>query len=312
MLRRHTVEIRHLRYFVASAEFGGFAQAAARLHVAQPALSRQIRDLETELNVTLFERTKRGARLTSTGECFLVDVQRLLADLEQAQLRATRVQNGKLGTISVGLVESFAWHDVIIQSIHSFRDLYPDVLLSMLIMSSPEQLAAIRDGRLSAGLLFDRPHDDKSLDGTKILRDRVRVAVPRSSPFAQHPPQRLAEFANENFFWYTRKMNPAFYDIVMRACQKSGFSPHLIEGGANDSTNLSFVAAGLGCTFVPSEAKWRKPKNVVILPVADLEVSRDMELAWLKDNRQPVLRNFIDLVRDQSARQSKRRQRVGI
>ena len=301
------MEIRHLRYFVASAEFGGFAQAAARLHIAQPALSRQIRDLEAELNVTLFQRTKRGARLTSTGEYFLADVKRLLSDLEQAQLRVSRAQGGQLGTISVGLVESFAWHHVIINSIHSFRDLYPQVLLSMLIMSSPEQLAAIRDGRLSAGLLFDRPRDDKALDGIKILRDRVRLAVPRNSFFAQNPPQRLAQLANENFFWYTRKMNPSFYDIIMRACQKSGLSPHLVEGGANDSTNLSFVAAGLGCTFVPSEAKWRKPRNVVIVPVGDLNVSRDMEVVWRKDNQQPVLRNFIELLRSQSARRTKRK-----
>jgi DNA-binding transcriptional LysR family regulator len=303
------VEIRHLRYFVASAEFGGFAQAAARLHVAQPALSRQIRDLETELNVTLFQRTKRGARLTDAGECFLADVQRLLADLQQAQLRAARMQSGNLGAISVGLVESFAWHDVIINSIHSFRELYPQVLLSVPMMSSPEQLADIRDGRLSAGFLFDRPRDDKALDGTKILCDRVRLAVHKNSPFAQHPPQRLAELANENFFWFTRKINPSFYDIVMRACQKSGLSPRIVEGGSTDSTNLSFVAAGLGCTFVPSEAKWRKPKNVVIVPVGDLEVARDMELVWRKDNQQPVLRNFIDLVCSQYARRSKSRPR---
>jgi DNA-binding transcriptional LysR family regulator len=303
------VEIRHLRYFVASAEFGGFAQAAAHLHVAQPALSRQIRDLETELNVTLFQRTKRGARLTDAGEYFLADVQRLLAGLEQAQLRVSRAQSGKLGAVSVGVVESFAWHDVIIRSIHSFRDLYPEVLLSMRVMSSPEQIAAIRDGRLSAGLLFDRPHDDKTLTGVIILHDRVRLAVPANSPYALHPPRRLAELANENFFWFTRKMNPAFYDIVMRACQKSGLSPHMVEGGSTDSTNLSFVAAGLGCTFVPSEAKWRKPKNVVIVPVGDLDVLRDMEIVWRKDNQQPVLRNFIDLVCSQYARRSKSRPR---
>lgn len=271
------------------------------LSPARSAISRM------ELNVTLFQRTKRGARLTATGEYFLADVQRLLADLEQAQLRASRVQNGKLGAISVGVVESFAWHDVIIRSIHSFRDLYPEVSLSMRVMSSPEQIAAIRDGRLSAGLLFDRPRDDKTLTGVIILHDRVRLAVPKNSPFAQRPPKRLAELANENFFWFTRKMNPAFYDIVMTACHKSGLSPHLNEGGATDSTNLSFVAAGLGCTFVPTEAKWRKPKNVVIVPVGDLDVLRDMELVWRRDNQQPVLRNFLDLVRSQYARRSKRK-----
>jgi DNA-binding transcriptional LysR family regulator len=291
------LELRHLRYFVACAESGGIARAADRLGVAQPALSRQIRDLENEMNVKLFERTKQGAKLTYPGEVFLADVQRLMDDLKEAQFRASLAQAGKFGALRVCLVESFSWHDVVVDSIHSFRLRNPEVALNVSVMPSPEQLTALREGRISAGFLFDRPRDDDSLEGVEILNDPVWLAVHERSHWAKHPPRRLAELADETFYWFTRRMNPAFYDILMAACQKSGLAPRMVEGGSTDSTNLSFVAAGLGCTFLSAQAKWRKPRNVKIVPVGDLKIIRRMELVWRKDNQQPALRNFIEMFR---------------
>jgi DNA-binding transcriptional LysR family regulator len=289
------VELRHLRYFIAVAECGGFIRAADYLHVAQPALSRQIRDLEAELKVVLFERSGRGVRLTFAGQGFLQDARHLLASLEQAESRARRAQSGELGELSIGMIEAFTWHEVIIRSIRSFRDRSPDVVLTVAPMNSPEQLTAIRDRRLTAGFLCDRPLEDKTFDGVEVLTDGELLAVPDTSRFAAHPPQRLHELADEDCVFFPRTVNPQYYDKVIQACRESGFMPKIVQWGTNDSSNLSLVAAGLGYTFVPCNARWRKPRNVVLVPVEDLNIVSTMEFVWRRDNQQQALKNFVAL-----------------
>ena len=290
-----SVELRHLRYFVAVAECGGFVRAADYLHVAQPALSRQIRDLEAELNVVLFERSGRGVRLTFAGQGFLQDVHHLLLSLEQAESRARRAQSGELGELTIGMVESYTWHDVIIRSIRTFRDRNPDVVLTVTLMNSPEQLAAVRDRRLAAGFLCDRPLEDKTFAGVEVLTDGEMLAVPDTSHFAANPPKHLRELADEDCVFFPRTVNPIYYDKIMSACRDSGFTPKIVQWGTNDSSNLSLVAAGLGYTFVPCNARWRKPRNVVLVPVEDLKVLSTMEFVWRRDNQLQALKNFVGI-----------------
>lgn len=284
-----------MRYFLAVAECGGFVRAADLLHVAQPALSRQIRDLEAELKVTLFERSGRGIRLTFAGQGFLQDVRHLLTSLEQAESRARRAQRGEVGELTIGMVESYTWHEVIVRSIRAFRDRNPDVVLTVAPMNSTEQLAAIRDRRLAAGFLCDRPLEDKTFDGVEVLADGEMLAVPDTSRFAAHPPKRLRELAEEDCVFFPRMVNPTYYDKVIQACRGSGFMPKIVQWGTNDSSNLSLVAAGLGYTFVPCNARWRKPRNVVLLPVEDLDIVSTMEFVWRRDNQQPALKNFVGI-----------------
>jgi DNA-binding transcriptional LysR family regulator len=119
------------------------------------------------------------------------------------------------------------------------------------------------------------------------------LAVHNKSRFAKNPPRRLAELANEDFFWFPRVANPAYYDDVIQICRNSGLTPRLASGGMSHTASLSFVAAGLGCTFVVSQVRWRKPKNVAIVPVGDLKVTISLELVWHRENRQQALRNFV-------------------
>jgi DNA-binding transcriptional LysR family regulator len=291
------VEIRHLRYFVAIADSGGFARAATGMNVTQPALSRQMQDLEQELEVRLFSRSKRGVQLTDAGKAFLEDAQHILAHLERAQIRARRVQSGKAGALTIGMPDPFSWHRIVTESIRVFRRNHPDVALTVIVMHSREQLTALRQGRLSGGFVLSRPQDEGDFEAIKVLADPVMVAVPNTSPFAQRPPKRLAELAGEDFFWFPRKINPVYFDEVMQTCQKNGLEPRMLEGGMSDTANLSLVAAGLGCTFVPSEARHRKPENVVLVPISDLKVTLRMEFVWRSENSSQVLKNFIQVVK---------------
>lgn len=289
------MELRHLRYFLAVAENKGFVKASTCVHVAQPALSRQIRDLERELGVRLFERSRLGVSLTFPGECFLEDVQRIFSHLEEAQSRARRAQSGYSGALSIGVVESFAWHETITQSLQNFQHRCPDVVLNVALMASPEQLAAIRDKRLSAGFLFDRDPEDETLQGLKVLSTRAVLAVPESSPYVKEPPEHLADLRSEDFVFIRRAHNPSYYDRIIHACHSAGFTPRIVQSGSNDSSNLSLVAAGLGLTIVPAAA--RKPRSVVLVPVGDLNVETSMELVWRRDFRMPALENFVELLK---------------
>jgi DNA-binding transcriptional LysR family regulator len=294
------MELRHLRYFIAVAENKGFVRASSCLHVAQPALSRQIHELEQELGVILFERSRLGAKLTLPGECFLQDARRIFNLLEEAQTRARRAQSGHAGALSIGMVESFTWHEAITELLRSFQSQAPNVVLNVSLMNSQEQLAAIRDEHLSAGFLFDRPLDDDTFDGIELLKARAMLAVPRDSPFAIQPPRHLAELRDENFVFIQRALNPPYYDRIIHACHSAGLTPRIVQSGTNDSSNLSLVAAGFGLTIVPEATKARKPKSVVLVSVEDLNVVTTMELVWRRDNRLPALKNFVQTLRGKS------------
>src|SRR5579862_8592395 len=125
------MELRHLRYFVAVGEDQHYGRAAERLGIAQPALSRQIQDLERELGFTLFERLPRGVRLSAAGKLFLSDARRLLQDIVEAKRRAERVASGKAGTLRVGFVEMLSWHGVVPDTFRRFRRRHPDTELDL-------------------------------------------------------------------------------------------------------------------------------------------------------------------------------------
>src|SRR5437773_906423 len=148
------MELRHLRYFVAVGEEPHYGRAAERLGVAQPALSRQIQDLEKELGLPLFDRLPRGVKLNAAGKLYLADARRILQEVEGTKLRAERVARGQAGTLRVGFVEALSWHGVVPDSFRRFRRQQPDVELDLHSMLSNQQVEAVQSGKLDAGFIF--------------------------------------------------------------------------------------------------------------------------------------------------------------
>src|ERR1700741_4352408 len=147
------MEVRHLRYFVGVGEEQHFGRAAERLHIAQPALSRQIQDLEKEIGFKLFDRLPRGVKLNAAGKLFLEDAKRILQEVGEATARAARMARGQSGTLRVGFAENASWHGVVPDSFRRFRQQQPDGELEIQPGASSEQLEAIRAGRLDAGFV---------------------------------------------------------------------------------------------------------------------------------------------------------------
>jgi DNA-binding transcriptional LysR family regulator len=182
------MELRHLRYFVAVGEEQHYGRAARRLRVAQPALSRQIQDLEEEVGFKLFERLPRGVKLSAAGKLFLEDARRILQEVNEAAARAGRVARGHSGTLRLGFAENASWRGVVPDSFRRFREQQPAAELQLQPAASLEQLEAIRSGRLDAGFVNFMPKADPELDQLPVAIQHVELAAPK-----RHPLTKLQE-----------------------------------------------------------------------------------------------------------------------
>jgi len=292
------MELRHLRYFVAIGEEQHYGRAARRLRVAQPALSRQIQDLEEEVGFKLFERLPRGVKLSVAGKLFLEDARRILQEISEAAVRAGRVASGRSGTLRIGFTENSSWRGVVPDSFRRFREQQPDVDLQLQPAASLEQLDAIRSGRLDAGFINFMPKADADLDQLAVGRQQIELALTKRHPLTRLKKLRLRDLTDVPFVWFPRWASPAFYDRMMHECFRGGLkSPRVVQEGLNEATILSLVSSGLGVGWVLGTARWRCPETVVVLPVIDLNMPLSLALAWRMDNTSPLLANFVGDVR---------------
>jgi DNA-binding transcriptional LysR family regulator len=288
------MELRHLRYFMAVGEEQHYGRAAERLGIAQPALSRQIQDLERELGFMLFERLPRGVRLNAAGKLFLSDARRILQDVDDARRRAERVATGKAGTLRIGFVEVFSWHGVVPDSFRRFRRRQPDVELDLRPMRSIEQTEAVQSGRLDAGFIFTLAEPDEELAQLSVARHKVVLAAPQGHAVTRLKRLRLRDLRDAPFVWFHRSANPLFYERIMQACTQGGLSaPRIVQYAVDHATALSLVACRLGVAFVSETARWQCPRGVKLLPVADLDIPVPIHLIWRKDNQSALLQRFV-------------------
>src|ERR1700724_3085081 len=176
------MELRHLRYFMVVGEEEHYGRASRRLRVAQPALSRQIQDLEDELGFKLFDRLPRGVKLSAAGRLFLEDTRRILQDVSEATARAARVARGQSGTLRVGFAENASWHGIVPDSFRRFRAQEPGAELQLRPAGSSEQVAAVRSARLDAGFVNFMPETDPELDQLTVAIHHVELAAPKRHP----------------------------------------------------------------------------------------------------------------------------------
>jgi DNA-binding transcriptional LysR family regulator len=292
------MELRHLRYFVAVGEEQHYGRAAERLRVAQPSLSRQIQDLESEIGFQLFDRFPRGVRLSAAGRTLLEDARLILQHVNEATIRAGRVARGLAGTLRVGFTESASWHGVVPASFLLFRQGQPDAALQLSPLSSLEQVQAIRSGRLDAGFVFNMPRTDSELDQVQVASQKLVLAAHKRHPLTKSKSLRLRDLTDAAFVWFPRRQSPAYYDRLMQACFRGGLkAPRIVQEAVDQATLLSLVACGLGVAFVSDATRWRCPKGVALRPVVDMHLPIAFSLVWRKDNASPLLARFVADVR---------------
>jgi len=288
------MELRHLRYFVGVAEEQHFGRAAERLHVAQPALSRQIQDLEGEMGFLLFDRLPRGVRLSPAGKLFLSDARRILQDVDEAKRRAERIALGKAGTLRIGIATAVSWHGLVVNSFREFRHRQPDVELELHHLLSVHQVEAILSGRLDAGFAASLTPWHKDLAHWEFAQDRMLLAVPKGHHLTKRDGIRLRDLRDMPFVWFPRWVNPVIYDQMMRACARGGLSaPRIVQEATDRDTNLGLVQCRIGVAWMTESTRWHCPRGIVLLPVVDMNVRLPFNLIWKKDNSSRLLQKFV-------------------
>ena len=264
------MELRHLRYFRAVAEEKHFGRAARILHMAQPPLSQQIRQLEDELGVGLLRRTTRRVDLTPAGEAYLVRVRAILQAVDAARDEAVRIGSGLEGRLVVGCVGS-ATYSLLPTLARALREQLPGVDFAFRgEMLSPDQLDALRDGSIDLALL--RPFADLALDTgvvlTPLREEKYVVALPEGHRLAGRNRVRVADLRDEDLIVHSGHGRSAMFDAVTALCRDAGFEPSIRHEVAETSTLVTFVAAALGVAVVPEPVTALVVAGTVYRPLA--------------------------------------------
>jgi DNA-binding transcriptional LysR family regulator len=285
------METRHLKYFIAVAEERHFGRAAARLHMAQPPLSQQIRQLEEQLGTPLLVRTTRKVELTPAGQVLLDRGRLLLDELEVLESDVQQVGAGATGVLRVGFTGTATYRlmPIIVQSAsRSLPGLRITVQGEML---TPQMETDLEEGRLDVAVL--RPPIRSQTIAHKLLeQDQLVAALPADSPLAEKGTLEIADLALQNFIGYPSYsvVNGIFLD----ACRKAGFQPRLVQEAKETSTLLSLVSAGMGIALVPMTSRMFSFQGVVFRPLRN-PPPVDLAVAWNRNNESPLMQSFLTL-----------------
>jgi DNA-binding transcriptional LysR family regulator len=265
------MELRHLKYFVAVAEELHFGRAAARLRIAQPALSRQVRQLEEEVGADLLDRDGRRLQLTAAGRDFLEGARETLALADRTLRRARRAWGDEAGRLSLAFVPAILESPEAVRILRRFRERHPAVRVEVSALQTVEQWEALRHGRVQVAFLYDPP-GDAHVAFEPLWRQEIVLAVPAGHPLAKGSgPVSLALVAREPFLWFERDAAPVPHDLVRRLFESRGLTMRAVEQAASEEARLSLVAAGLGVTLVPGSAELPPRPGIVLRRVQEID-----------------------------------------
>lgn len=288
------MELRHLRYFLAVAEERHFGRAAGRLHMAQPPLSQQIRQLEDELGVRLLERSTRRVDLTEAGAAYLERVRGILAEVEDAGEEARRIASGLQGRLVVGCVGS-ATYSLLPALARSLREELPGVDFAFRgEMLVPAQVSALLRGDIDLALLRP-PVEESAIRLTTLRRDRLIVALPEGHRLARRRRLRVEDLRDEDLVVHTSR-GSVMHRTVVELCRGAGFEPLVRHEVAETSTLVTFVAAGLGLAVVPEPVAELGVPGATYRPLGARAARIDLAAAVRLDDDSPALSRALDVL----------------
>ncbi len=291
------MDLRRLRYFIAVAEELSFNRAAQRLHIAQPPLSNQIKQLEEELEVVLFERSNRGVRMTEAGELLLEEARRIFVEVDQTVRTVRRVGHGEVGRLVLGFVPS-ASNEVLPPILHAFRERFPEVELFLREMRPNRVVQLLHEKQIDVGFLY-LPLEDASLNIECVSREPLVLALPETHPLASEPQVELQAIAEEPFILPARYPMPGLYGQVTEACRQAGFTPNAVQKDVwLMQTIVSLVAGGIGVALVPATLRNLRRRGVVYKSVYGLSPTVELGMIWRRDRLGMVVNSFLQVVRE--------------
>jgi DNA-binding transcriptional LysR family regulator len=291
------MELRLLKHFIAVAEELHFARAASRLHLTQPALSKQIQQLEEALGFPLFYRTKQRVELLDAGHVLLDEARRILRQAENAVESARRTHNGQSGRLVIGF-HSSATLEVLPKILRKYRRLYPDVMVELSEMLGIRGSELVLDSPLSVGLLRSPSFlNEESFCIETILREPFVVAVPDAHSAAKQDSVRIKTLAGELFIVPPRQPGWDYSDAAFQLLRGNGIEPRIGQEAGQMLTIASLVAGGLGVALVPASFSNLRLPGVTYRPIKGRSQTTDLAVVWKRDRRASTLRVFLDVVR---------------
>src|SRR6267143_4956598 len=285
------MELRQIRSFLSISETLHFGRTAELVHLSQPALSLQIRALEQEIGVRLFERNRRKTTLTAAGFAFRDAAAAAVLQLDQAIRRATLAANGKLGLLSIGFI-STAGSELVPNVIRLFRELNPDVQFSLRNILTIDQIQMLEAGSLDIGFLRLPIGGHSELEVVTVHREPFMLVVPSSHKLAKRKRVRLREASGQDFVMYERTYAPGFHDLIFGMLRDAGIIPNVRQTAGEMPMLISLVDSGMGVAILPASAVKRSVASVVACEIADKIPMSEIGIAVRKGNRAPVLDNF--------------------
>jgi DNA-binding transcriptional LysR family regulator len=290
------MELRHLRYFLAVAESLHFGRAAEQLRIAQPSVSHQIRQLESELQTKLFDRSKKRVTLTESGRLFLEESRQILEHADRAALTARTGKPPEAGQVRVGFDYWIDWIKLC-EAVRRLDKDHPSVHVQLFSMSSAHQIAALHEARIDVGLVRP-PVTDPRLSSEDLLAESFVLAMAKNHRFAAHKRIALRSLSDERFIMAQRESLPMLYDLTFKLFHDAGFMPKVHQEVDYPAMVLGLVATGIGISLVPSSASSIPFVGVQFVRLQRSPAILETSLVWRRDGVPPILSAFLQVVRD--------------
>ena len=290
------MELRQLKYFIAVAEELHFGRAAQRVHIAQPPLSQQIKRLEEELEVRLFERTSRKVALTPEGTAFLVVATDLVGRLEEGVERIRSMARGEEGLLRVGFIGPASLSRLPL-AIRGFRESNPRIRLEFSARATSEQLPLLRTDRLDVIFVRLFGHDTEGLESMIFLREPYVLALPQGHALAKRDRLDMTDLKGVPMIFNQRVAQPALYRSLMGSFHKAGFMPEVIQEVNTEQATVALVATGLGVALVPKSSATDHRAGVVFRPLDGDLPWWEISALWKRRRETPLLLKFLEVIK---------------
>ncbi|WP_174365380.1 LysR substrate-binding domain-containing protein [uncultured Caballeronia sp.] len=296
------MELRHLRYFVTVAEELHFTRAARRIGIAQPPLTQQIKALEEELGVRLFDRAPGKVTLTAAGRVFFEESRAILESVDKAINRTRLYAQGFAGRICVGFTESASFSPAVTASLHRFRESYPDVELRLEENRSTQLVDALRHGRIDAAFVRLPIDAGDDIQFDLISNEQMVLAVNRQHQLASRKSVPLSSLVDEQFILYPRATRLGLTESIILACQKCGFNPNVVQHAPQISSTINLVASSLGVTIVPKCMSTSRPDAVRYLSLKGADLRASLGIAYRIGDSSSTLKNLLAISSENAKR----------
>ena len=287
--------VKQLWMFLAVAEELHFGRAAARLGMSQPPLTEQIKILEHSLAITLFERSRRGTKLTPAGAAILPAVKLFANQVEGLEKVVREVARGQTSVLQVGAITS-AMMETVPPLLSKLKQLYPELTIFVREIDSVEAIPALENGDLD--IAFVRLHGEtkSGIETLNLTNDRLAVALLKTHKLNQKPQVAIAELEPEQFVVSSRQVSPVYFDMLVSTCRKYGFSPRILYEVRSVTSQIAYVSCGQGVALVPDSVAKLAPDNVVIKPLAEEIMVVTSAMAWNSQRHHPMIKVVKELL----------------